>query len=279
MWTGLFAGLNAGGTWANNNSVNINEYPVYYSSAIKSNPFFSTSIISGSANKLQSNLYSGFIGGGQFGYNQQLSESVVAGLESDIQGIAVSNSPSVTIQRFSFSYYSYAYGRNNTTSVNNIYSASKSIDYLGTVRGRVGYLLTPNLFAYATAGLAYGGVNLSTYVLRNHETGMADNIGPGSSSRSQTLFGWAAGGGFEWMFRKDWSAKVEYIYYDLGAPTNYIGQNTFVWNGSLPIQGIQSGQVSLVHDFSAHTRFNGNIVRAGVNYHFNSTSIPVIAKY
>jgi outer membrane immunogenic protein len=278
-WTGFYAGLNSGGMWGNNNSVNIKEYPVYYSSAIKSNPFFSTSIISGSLNNLKSNSSSGFIGGGQFGYNQQLNTSVIVGLEADIQGIAGNTSPSVTIQRFSFSYYSFAYGRNNTTSVNNVYSVSKSVDYLGTVRGRVGYLITPSLFAYATAGLAYGGTNLSTYVWRNHETGMADNIGPGSSNRSQILSGWAAGGGFEWMFLQNCSAKVEYIYYDLGAPTNYIGQNVFIWNGSLPIQGIQSGQVSLAHDFSAHTRFNGNIVRAGVNYRFNFASAPVVAKF
>ena len=40
-------------------------------------------------------------------------------------------------------------------------AASKSLDYLGTVRGRLGYLFTPTLLVYATGGLAYGGVNSS----------------------------------------------------------------------------------------------------------------------
>ena len=280
IWTGFYAGLNAGGTWANNNSVNINEYPAYYNPAVKSNSIFSTLIIAGGQTNLQSNLYSGFIGGGQLGYNEQLNKNFIIGVETDIQGITGSNMPWTTTERFSFSYYSYAYSRNNTISIDNIYSISKSVNYIGTVRGRVGYLITSSLFAYATAGLSYGGTNLSTYTSQNQDTGMATIIGPGSSSHSQTLLGWAAGGGIEWMFLKDWSAKVEYLYYDLGSPTEYIGQNTFVWTGSAPVQGIQSGHVSLAHGVLAHTRFNGNIVRAGVNYHFNFANVvPVVAKF
>lgn len=279
MWTGYYAGLNAGGSWANNNSVNIYEFPSYFNPAIKSNSFFSASTIAGSISQLQSNLSSGFIGGGQLGYNQQVMTNIVIGLETDIQGIAGENKPWVTTQRFSFSYYSHAYGRNNTTNIDNIYSASKSVDYIGTVRGRLGYLITPNILAYASGGLAYGGVNLSMYTWQNQDTGMANNIGPGSSSRSETLLGWVGGGGIEWMFLKNWSAKIEYLYYDLGAPNYYIGQNTLVWNGSLTVQGIQAGQISLANAFSTHTRFNGNIARAGINYHFNFDSLPVIAKF
>jgi outer membrane immunogenic protein len=34
------------------------------------------------------------------------------------------------------------------------------VDYLGTVRGRAGYLVMPPLLAYLTGGLAYGGAYL-----------------------------------------------------------------------------------------------------------------------
>jgi outer membrane immunogenic protein len=36
-------------------------------------------------------------------------------------------------------------------------TVTKEIDYLGTVRGRLGWLVNPTLLVYGTGGLAYGG--------------------------------------------------------------------------------------------------------------------------
>jgi len=63
------------------------------------------------------------------------------------------------------------------------------------VRGRAGYLITPTLLLYGTAGFAYGDVT--------------------AFQRSNTSTGWTAGGGAEWLFSPNWSAKVEYLYVDL----------------------------------------------------------------
>jgi outer membrane immunogenic protein len=81
------------------------------------------------------------------------------------------------------------------------------------------------------------------------------------------------------MFSNNWSTKVEYLYYDLGSPSIYMGQNTIVWSGSSRVSGISAGDVASAQGFNAQTRFNGNIVRAGVNYHFNLGSAPVVAKF
>ena len=93
-----------------------------------------------------------------------------------------------------------------------------SIDYLGTVRGRLGFLVTPTLLVYGTAGLAYASANLSaTYTTYD----LANFYGPGLANpqNSDTRVGWTAGGGVEWMFLPNWSAKLEYLYYDLGSVT------------------------------------------------------------
>ena len=95
---------------------------------------------------------------------------------------------------------------------------SSRVNWYGTVRGRLGFLFTPTLLVYGTGGLAYGGVNTTV----NHNTLMvsfpltSQGLAPGSASFSDTRVGWTAGGGLEWMFMPNWSAKVEYLYTDLG---------------------------------------------------------------
>ena len=72
--------------------------------------------------------------------------------------------------------------------------------------------------------------------------------------------GWTVGGGVEWLFSPQWSAKLEYLYYDLGCLTTNVGLAPVVTPA-----GVALGSVG--QQASAH--FNGNIVRVGVNYRFN----------
>ena len=112
------------------------------------------------------------------------------------------------------------------------------------LRGRLGFLITPTLLVYGTGGFAYGGLN---------GNGITGNY-------SNTRTGWTAGGGVEWMFMPNWSAKAEYLYTDLSST------NQTYWG-----TGYQVG-------YHHHPQFN--TVRAGVNYHFNfGGGAPVLAKY
>jgi outer membrane immunogenic protein len=206
----------------------------------------------------------GFIGGGQIGYNWQFYNSFVAGVEADIQGIASSNST-----------VNFASGAINPVfpgfPILQFGTASRSLDYIGTVRGRLGWLFTPTLLVYGTGGLAYGGVrtNVSITQLVLNDPNIA-NPYFGTGSFSDTRVGWTAGGGLEWMFMPNWSAKVEYLYYDLGTVSYALS----------PLVNIQNNGTIFSSAFpQAQTRFNGNIVRAGVNYHFNWGAAPVVAKY
>ena len=272
-WTGIYAGLNAGGTWANR-SYQIASAPSYLGSTNtgpnpSGNADYSAAAIlgiagSGSANSL------GFIGGGQIGYKYQIADSFLAGVEADIQGIA-GNGGGGNYWRNTSVLGQNLYNHNYLSSA----SVSTNLDYLGTVRGRAGYLITPTVIVYGTGGLAYGGVNLSftgAQIGYNHNQDYA-TISPGYKAVNQTQVGWTAGGGFEWMFLQNWSAKAEYLYYDLGSVTTATGYTI-----AAKVRGVDP-QINLINSSQASSRFNGNIARLGVNYHFNTAAAPVVAKF
>ena len=85
------------------------------------------------------------------------------------------------------------------------------MDWFGTVRGRFGVVSGPWLL-YGTGGLAYGHVKYS-YLNTNVPFGGPLTI---SASDSAVQFGWTVGAGVEYGFLGRWSAKLEYLYYDLG---------------------------------------------------------------
>ncbi|MGB7781036.1 MAG: outer membrane beta-barrel protein, partial [Pseudolabrys sp.] len=69
-----------------------------------------------------------------------------------------------------------------------------------TLRGRAGYAIN-NVLLFASAGLAYGNLTANLAGLEE----------------SKTLVGWAGGLGMEVGFTPNWTAKVEYLYMDLGS--------------------------------------------------------------
>jgi outer membrane immunogenic protein len=273
MWTGFYAGLNAGGTW-NNSSYQISSWPLAIGPGNpgpnpSGNSHYSATAILGIIGSNSTNSI-GFIGGGQIGYDHQFGRVFVAGVEADIQGIAENSSPGI-------------YWRNNSVLGVNLYnhnylsgvSASKSLDYLGTLRGRVGYLFSSALLIYGTGGLAYGGANLSLDAAQlgyNHNVNY-DTVGPGHTLIKQTRVGWTAGGGLEWMFMPDWSVKAEYLYYDLGSAQTSAGYTVAAkTRGANP-------QITFINGSKISSNFSGNIVRLGVNYHVNLVTPPSIAKF
>ena len=263
IWTGFYAGLNAGGTWSNN-STNISTTPIYI------NPILST--FSGpvaamvASGALNSNA-GGFIGGGQVGYNYQFMSMFIAGIEADIQGIAGSSAAQGAITAAIIPY-----GNPNDTWAN-YKGVINTLNYLGTVRGRIGFLVTPSILIFGSGGLAYGDVNSQANLtwtgapVINFSSGGSTFFGQGSYTN--TNVGWTAGGGAEWMFMSNWSAKIEYLYYDLGS-VNYTTYSLRPRNG---------GSANFLMSTNTSTRFNGNVVRAGVNYHFNFASAPIVAKF
>jgi len=211
----------------------------------------------GSALGGTSNL-NGVLGGGQVGYNWQFSPWLVFGIETDIQASDVHNTVN------SSAAVADAFGTHLQSA-----TSTKSVDWYGTVRGRIGVApFIPNLLLYGTGGFAYGGVN--------HGVGFSDIYsyvsaagGPSSIATAQydsTSTGWTAGGGIEWSPTgfPAWSVKVEYLYVDLGN-TSVSGVSV----GGNPVYGAT---------YNSPTRFH--TVRAGLNWHFNPFApAPIVAKY
>ncbi|MBM3642676.1 MAG: porin family protein, partial [Alphaproteobacteria bacterium] len=91
MWTGFYVGLNAGGTWGNSNNVRTWSAPIVNFPGSADAARYAAFSAFGASGITQGNT-SGFIGGGQIGYNWQFYNSFVGGVEADIQGVAGSNS-------------------------------------------------------------------------------------------------------------------------------------------------------------------------------------------
>jgi outer membrane immunogenic protein len=134
----------------------------------------------------------------------------------------------------------------------------------------VGVTLTPTFLLYGTGGLAYGevkttdtisGVNITGPQGTNGSTLTAVNAAFGNNS---TRAGWALGAGIEGVISGRWTAKLEYLYIDLGTVSG-----TFV----TPLIAPSGAFVST--SYSSH--ITDNILRVGVNYRFDNG--PVVAKY
>lgn len=85
------------------------------------------------------------------------------------------------------------------------YNVDTSLNWLGTVRGRVGFEVGKALI-YGTGGLAFGTVDADL-----HESGLG-SLGRDSSTR----LGWTLGAGISYMATQNVMLGIEYLYVDLG---------------------------------------------------------------
>ena len=110
-----------------------------------------------------------FIGGAQLGYNFQLGYAgeFIAGLEADLQGLVSGRGN----HNLAAAYRNILVNRDGLL---NSADGGAALDFLGTVRARVGYLMNPTLLVYGTGGLAFGGVgySLSTTSLYTNAAGV-----------------------------------------------------------------------------------------------------------
>jgi len=266
-WTGFYAGLNAGGTWTSVNSANTATANLDPGNGLTGETVGNITSAALATTSVPLHPTAAFIGGAQLGYNYQFYNSFLAGFEADIQG---TSSDFRAVGAFSQA----AFPGFPANGISQDIATSQSTDWLGTVRGRLGYLFTPTLLVYGTGGFAYGQTNSTTSIT---QFVVNDSFLPnayGAFGRfSNTRTGWTAGGGLEWMFFPNWSFKVEYLYYNLGSAHYSDGVlSNYNTTPTLFTQGLPVSKAS----------FNGNIVRVGVNYHFFTwppVVAPVVAKY
>lgn len=297
-WTGFYTGLNLGGGIGTNSSV-INSQGqignVYYLDPGNPVPNLSQSMFGGAmANQNSMMTQSGVTGGGQIGYNYKWTQKFVVGIEADIQGSSISggstNNDILSTASPSFYECDGTCGYEQFTQGGVVQQrVSAGVNWMGTVRGRVGYLVSPTLLTFAAGGLTYGGVyvNASSFSVQtaqlDNETGGPQKpvtIGLyGTGHQTDTLVGWNAGGGLEWMFMTDWSLKAEAIYWNMGNINLSTTSFSQIGNMQLTERNDRVAfQPSILSSKSA-INYQGIIARLGVNYHFNFASAPVVAKF
>jgi outer membrane immunogenic protein len=237
-WTGFYVGVNAGGIWPSGGR----SASIFDPNAGIDGAFINAGFPGGLGSKS-----AGFIGGGQAGYNWQTG-AFVLGVETDFDGTTLSKSFNNIGSPFVGSFATREHLGGDFFTVN----GKNSLTWLGTTRGRVGYVVTPDnrLMIYGTGGVAYGGGN-SQFTAFDNTTGSFWNGNP-SSSR----VGWTIGGGVEYAVTNNITIKGEYLYADLGSSHfNSIGNAA----SAIAFPGVSvAGKID----------YNASIFRAGVNYKF-----------
>lgn len=161
-WTGLYIGAHAG-------------YGRAPASAVLTDPLLNATATNSAS--------AGMIGGVQAGYNVRLPSGLLFGVEADL------TSPNYLI----------------SDSIVAVLATPQSeivehLDYVGTVRGRLGYA-SGHWLLYATGGLAYAGERFTNTPANGNE-----------EKHLNLRLGWAAGAGVEYAFAPHWSLKLEYLY-------------------------------------------------------------------
>ena len=179
---------------------------------------------------------SSWLAGAQAGYNWQY-DRLITGFELDLSATGIKGSSSAS------------FSSEATTTV----IRSDDVKYLGTLRGRVGWLPTGNVLLYGTAGLAWERFERT-------ETSVEPR-GTFTETRSFTQpfdrFGWVAGAGVETLlFGTNWIGRLEYLHYDFGAVQS-VGGRTSLGETISDRAGSQTIEV----------------VRAGLSYKFGPPAV------
>ena len=232
-WTGFYIGINGGYSWGRSTR-DLNFF----------NPLNGVLIASGTGGGRDLN---GGLFGGQIGYNWQASNWVF-GIETDAQWTGQRGSTTVVCAVVGcLPALAAAPAGFGTTA-----TLSDKLEWFGTIRGRVGVLVAPSFLLYATGGGAYGSLKTDASLGTFTATGIPVAV---AASASSTKFGWTVGAGMEWMFASNWSAKIEYLYMDLGSISNSV---------VLPVAaGFPLGA-------NVTSRVTDNIIRGGINYRFSA---------
>jgi outer membrane immunogenic protein len=214
-WSGFYLGVNGGGGWSHLGVSTTSVGPIV---GVLGNP-----------GSLGTTL-SGTVFGGQLGYNWQFANWVV-GFEGDFDTAGINDAQQ--------SVFPGLAGAQDSIQVH------ENINWLATVRGRLGYVWGPMLI-YVTGGGAWASIE-STVLLSEGFTGASTG---GSFNNQRT--GWTAGVGYEWMLAPNWVGRAEYLYYRLSDNTH-----SFIFPSGLGAANLTTNSL------------NANVIRLGLSYKFN----------
>ena len=234
-WTGFYIGANGGWGWANSNTT----ATTFQSGVIASGlPIIPNQNFSQSLN--------GAVFGGHLGYNWQIGPNWLIGFEGDFDGANINKSTAVIALD--------PLGGAGGLATDGL-MAHTQIQWLASIRGRIGWTAGPNLF-YFTGGGAWEQVN-RTFLLST-DTLAAVFSTSNTGTFSTTKSGWVAGVGYERMIAQNWIVRAEYLHY------GFDGGGTV----SLPVTCTFFGATGSCGQNITNNNNRADVVRLGVSYKF-----------
>lgn len=237
-WAGLYIGGNVGYGWGKSKT----DTTLFNGLSDASVNFIPVSFFTA---RHESSAMNNWLGGAQIGYNWQ-KDNWVYGLEVDYQRTKQKGNPAA------WSCPATVCGPTGNPIDGPIdVSFRQTLKWFSTVRTRLGFAITPTVLAYATGGLALGVVDSRSVITGVTGGGVIKTAGIVGSDKIRA--GWTLGGGVETYLSGNWTAKIEYIYLDLGSNsfTNHLHANY------IPVRA------NISSDMIDH------IVRVGLNYRIN----------
>jgi outer membrane immunogenic protein len=277
-WTGWYVGGNVGYSWGRA-SADVNYFaPAVFSTAGCNNAFTEGALCINGSDTVDMN---GVIGGVQAGYNWQ-NGNYLLGVEADFQGSGQRGTRDFNAS-FNTGTATLIGGGTAPVQGTAAISITERMPWMGTVRGRIGYIANQWL-VYATGGLAYGRIEVDSSASASAVLGpppigsptcnAAAGLTPGTcpvwgfSDSGVTKIGWTVGGGAELALGGNWTARVEYLFVDLGSfDTTFTGLGGCF--GVLVVNGAIGCSIEAAGTGTIHTTITDNIVRVGLNYQFH----------
>jgi outer membrane immunogenic protein len=255
-WSGWYAGLNGGYLYSASNAINAEGAPYVCNPGAgpgcTASPNFAELFAIGATGSVPSE-FDGFTFGGQVGYNSLFS-NWMWGLEADVS-LATSTEVSGT---YTVVTPAPGFPANPITTT---YTATRALDYIGTLRARIGVLFSEQSLGYVTGGFAFGGADLGAAYAQDCTgcTWIPANEPNAAFDMRDTLLGFAIGGGLEFAMDHSWSFKAEYLYYDLGEMVLPLSVGGGASAGPISSYGITT---------LSNADYDGSVVRVGVNFKF-----------
>ncbi len=189
-----------------------------------------------------------FTAGVQSGYNLQCG-NVVFGIESDINWAGFDNDNN---------HHGHFRVFDDGSFVRHRFNRDRSMDWFGTIRGRLGWANDSGIMVYATGGLAYTQLDRGHRGIGRDWSDTWNSWGFSNHNHSDDVqWGWTAGGGVEWLWSPNLSFKAEALWIDF-EDNNNNRVFTFVdeWGNSWRDRKRFDNDDSMV------------VVRAGLNFKF-----------
>jgi outer membrane immunogenic protein len=252
-WTGVYLGIGGGTGWGNNEYSWNQDATLAAVAAQMPNGGGPLPLVGGTQGSVP--ISGGFFGG-QLGGNWQI-ERAVLGIQTDAHWADIEGHGSC-----------FDAGAVATAGIS--FACNDKVSSFGTVTGRAGAAVDHALI-YTKGGWAweYGQHSLNPTAPFNVMGGNNPQASITSASSSQFRNGWTFGAGVEYAFARNWSAFVEYNYFDFG--TTSANSTHFL---SLP-GNVPAGFVLPIQT-TATERFN--VVKAGLNYRFDWWSTPLVPR-